>query len=271
MLRRSTFGPLLAALLAVGCRDSAVPDPVTLATTTSTRDSGLLDVLVPMFHKQTGIEVKVVAVGSGQAIQLGERGDADVLLTHAPAAEQQFVDDGFGIERAEVMHNDFVVVGPAEDPAGVKDAETVAEAFAALAEAEATFISRGDDSGTHRKERAIWKAAQRQPAGDWYVEAGAGMGAALRMAQEKRAYTLSDRATFLATREETQLAVAFEGDPLLLNRYSVMIVNPAKNANVNVEGARALARFLSAPKTREVIAAFGVEKFGRPLFVPKEG
>jgi tungstate transport system substrate-binding protein len=188
----------LAAVLACGGCGRAPAPAITLATTTSTQDSGLLDALLPRFRQETGIEVKVVAVGTGQALQLGRRGDADVLLVHDPAGEEQFMAEGFGSERRPVMHNDFVLVGPPADPAGVKGQASAAAAFARIARARAPFVSRGDESGTHQKEKAVWRAAGIEPGGDWYVRAGGGMGQVLRMATEKRAYTLSDRGTFLA-------------------------------------------------------------------------
>jgi len=258
---------LLSLLAAAGCASSNRPDQsLTLATTTSTQDSGLLDVLVPMFEKQTGIRVKVIAVGTGQALQLGQRGDADVLLVHDPAAERKFVAEGYGVQRREVMHNDFVLVGPKDDPAAVRGEKSVAEAFARIARQRSTFVSRGDESGTHQKEKQVWKQAQVEPQGEWYVRAGAGMGQVLRMADQKRAYVLSDRATFLAQREGIELEILFQGDPLLVNRYSVIVVNPEKHAHVRVEAARRFADFLLSPEARQAIAGFGVDRFGQPLF-----
>jgi tungstate transport system substrate-binding protein len=239
---------------------------LTLATTTSTQDSGLLDVLVPMFREQTGIEVKVVAVGTGQALELGRRGDADVLLVHDPAAEERFVKEGYGVDRRPVMYNDFVLVGPPTDPAGVKGRDTAAEAFARIARKRSPFVSRGDQSGTHVKEKAIWKTAGIQPRGDWYIEAGAGMGQVLRMAHEKSAYTLTDRATFLAQRQGLELAILCEGDPSLVNQYSVIRVNPDRHPHIQTEAARKFADFLLAPATRKTIAAFGKDRYGQGLF-----
>jgi tungstate transport system substrate-binding protein len=253
------------ALAAAGCSRSAPPS-ATLATTTSTQDSGLLDVLVPMFRAQSGIEIKVIAVGTGQALELGRRGDADVLLVHDPAAEQRFVDEGFGIERRPVMGNDFVLVGPPTDPAGVKGQTSAAEAFSRVARAEAPFVSRGDESGTHAREKAVWRQAGIEPQGDWYVRAGAGMGQVLRMADERRAYTLSDRGTFLAQRQGLDLAVLCAGDPLLVNQYSVILVNPEKHPHVQSEAARKFADFLLAPQTQQAIADFDKDRFGEPLF-----
>jgi tungstate transport system substrate-binding protein len=258
---------LLAVLVAAGCSGRAAPT-LTLATTTSTQDSGLLDVLVPRFREQSGIDVKVVAVGTGQALELGRRGDADVLLVHAPAAEQRFVEEGFGVGRRQVMYNDFVIVGPPADPAGVKGQASAVEAFRRIAAREAPFVSRGDESGTHVKEKAVWQKAAVEPKGGWYVRAGAGMGQVLRMASEKRAYTLSDRGTFLALRGGLELAVLSEGDPLLVNQYSVIRVNPEKHPHVRKEAAEKFADFLLAPATQRLIADFGKDRYGQPLFFP---
>jgi tungstate transport system substrate-binding protein len=264
-MTRFLAAALAAALLAAGC-SSGQPKTLTLATTTSTQDSGLLDVLVPRFRERSGIEVKVVAVGTGQALELGRRGDADVLLVHDPAAEQRFMDDGFGADRREVMHNDFVLVGPADDPAGVKGQASVAEAFARIARRGSPFVSRGDESGTHQKEKAVWHEAGVEPHGDWYLRAGAGMGQVLRLASEKRAYTLSDRGTFLALRQGLDLAVLAEGDPLLVNPYHVIVVNPAKHPHVHQREAQRFADFLLSPEGRGLIADFGKDRYGQPLF-----
>ena len=255
---------LVAGLLAAGC--SPGQKALTLATTTSTQDSGLLDVLVPRFRARTGIEVKVVAVGTGQALELARRGDADVLLVHDPAAEQRFMDDGFGADRREVMHNDFVLVGPADDPADVRGQASVAEALARIARRGSPFVSRGDESGTHQKEKTVWRQAGVEPRGDWYLSAGAGMGQVLRLASEKRAYTLSDRGTFLALRGGLDLAVLVEGDPLLVNPYHVIVVNPAKHPHVRRREAEQFADFLLSPEGQGLIADFGKDRFGQPLF-----
>jgi tungstate transport system substrate-binding protein len=258
---------LLVIFLALGCSGTTSPTKtLTLATTTSTQDSGLLDILVPMFQEQTGIGVKVVAVGTGQALQLGRRGDADVLLVHDPASEKKFMDEGFGALRREVMYNDFILVGPPTDPATVRGEKTIAEAFAQVARHHAPFVSRGDESGTHQKERQIWREAKIEPQGDWYIRAGAGMGQVLRMADQKRAYTLSDRATFLAQRQGIDLAILSQGDPLLLNRYSVIVVNPDKHPLVHQQAARRFADFLLSPEVQKVIANFGTDRYGQSLF-----
>jgi len=253
-------------VLAAGCSSQPIASTITLATTTSAQDSGLLETLVPLFREETGIEVKVVAVGSGQAFQIGRRGDADVLLVHDPAGEEKFMAGGFGSSRRPVMHNDFVLVGPPADPASVKGQRSIAEAFARIAQRQARFVSRGDKSGTHVKEMAVWEKARIEPGGDWYVEAGIGMGAVLRMAHEKRAYTLTDRGTFLAQRKGLDLVVLSEGDPLLINPYHVIVINPAKHPHVRHDAAQRFADFLVAPKTQQIIADFRKDRYGEPLF-----
>jgi tungstate transport system substrate-binding protein len=243
-----------------------------LATTTSTQDSGLLDVLVPLFEQQTGYTVQTVAVGTGQALKMGEEGNADVLLVHAPTSEEEFMANGFGKDRAAVMHNDFILVGPVADPAGIQGTVSATEAFKKIFAAGATFISRGDDSGTHKKELDVWKKAELAPQGQaWYLETGQGMGATLTVASEKGAYTLTDRGTFLAQTENLDLVLVLEGDPPLLNPYHVITVNPEKWAKANYDGAMAFYNFMLAPETQKVIGAFGVEKYGQPLFFPDAG
>jgi tungstate transport system substrate-binding protein len=265
------FTSVLASVLLclAGCSQSQ--ECITLATTTSTQDSGLLDVLVPLFQKQSGVQVKVVAVGTGQALQLGRRGDADVLLVHDPDAEAKFMADGYGADRKGVMYNDFVLVGPAADPAGVKGQKQIAQAFRRVAEKQAPFVSRGDESGTHQKERAIWKEARGEPKGDWYLRAGAGMGQVLRIADEKKAYTLSDRGTYLAQRKGLDLLILSEGDPLLRNPYSVITVNPQMHAHVRKGAARKFVEFLMSPEVQKTIGEFGKDRHGQPLFFPGEG
>jgi tungstate transport system substrate-binding protein len=245
---------------------------VILATTTSTQDSGLLDVLVPRFERTTGYQVKPIAVGTGQALALGARGEADVVLVHAPAAEQEWMADGNGTARLLVMHNDFVLLGPGDDPAGVRGAPSAEAGVARIAQARAPFISRGDDSGTHKQELAIWQAAGLDPKGQaWYQETGQGMGATLNVANEKRAYTLADRGTYLARKSTLQLDVVLEGAPALLNVYHVMLVNPARFPKVNAAGGQAFAAFMVAPATQELIGQYGVDRYGQPLFVPDAG
>jgi tungstate transport system substrate-binding protein len=255
----------VTSLALAGCSKSAPPS-LTLATTTSAQDSGLLDELLPLFRAQTGVEVKVVAVGTGQALELARRGDADVVLTHDPAGERRFVDEGFGIGRRPVMYNDFVLAGPLADPAGVKGLNSIAEAFARVARQGAAFVSRGDESGTHQKEKAIWRKAKIEPRRDWYVSAGAGMGQVLRMASEKHAYTLTDRGTFLSQRRGLDLVILCQGDPLLVNQYSVIRVNPAKHPHVRAAQAEQFADFLLSAEVQKAIANFGKERYGEPLF-----
>lgn len=269
----------LSVLLLVACApvapatEASVPAPanpnIILATTTSTQDSGLLDVLVPMFQEQTGYIVKTIAVGSGEAMKMGEEGNADVLLVHAPSSEVAFMEAGNGTDRFLVMHNDFILVGPAADPAGVKSLDSAVDAFKAIYEANAPFITRGDDSGTHKKELSLWKSAELDPAGQaWYVETGQGMGASMTVASEKEAYILTDRATYLANKDNYQLDLLVEGDTSLLNVYHVITVNQTKWPKVNYEGALAFAKFMIADDTQDVISQFGADKFGQPLFYP---
>jgi len=269
-MQRWLLGVSVALILALGtCTKAPTKPTLILATTTSTQDSGLLDVLVPLFEKQTGYRVKTVAVGTGAALQMGRDGNADVLLVHAPAAEKEFMEAGWGKDRFLVMHNDFVIVGPGADPAGIRGLPTATEAFRRIAAASATFISRGDASGTHQLELKLWDKAGIDPKGQaWYVESGQGMGATLTIASEKNAYTLTDRATYLAYRTSLKLEILVEGDPALLNVYHVITVNPEKWPKVNYEGALAFARFLIDPATQEIIGRFGVDKFGQPLFYP---
>jgi len=240
-----------------------------LATTTSTDDSGLLDYLLPEFEREYGVKVDVIAVGTGQALQLGMDGNADVLLVHARAKEDEFMAAQHGIRREDVMYNDFILVGPSDDPAGVKSMTSAVEAFKKLADAQATFISRGDESGTHTKEKSIWAKAGIEPAGGWYISAGQGMGEVLTMADEQRAYTLSDRATYLARLAQgLDLEILVEGDPALFNPYGVIIVNPQKNPAINVELATKFVEWLISIPVQEKIQAFGVEEFGQSLFIP---
>ncbi|MFB3885343.1 MAG: substrate-binding domain-containing protein [Thermodesulfobacteriota bacterium] len=245
---------------------------IILSTTTSTQDSGLLDVLIPIFEKKTGYFVKTIAVGSGQAMAMGEKGEADVLLVHSPAAEKKFVSEGYGINRRLVMHNDFIVVGPPEDSAKIKGTKTATEAFKKIASAKALFLSRADKSGTHTKEMDIWKAAGIKPDGEkWYQQTGLGMGQTLNVAAEKKGYTLADRGTYLALKKNLGLDILVEGDAILLNVYHVIEVNPAKWPKVNAPGGKAFADFVVSKETQEIIRTFGVDKFGSPLFFPDAG
>lgn len=248
---------------------AAEPEHLILATTTSTQDSGLLDVILPDFEKQFNVKVDVVAVGTGQALKLGQDGNADVLLVHSRAQEDEFMKAGHGTRREDVMYNDFIIVGPEADPAGIKGMASATEALKKIAEAKAKFVSRGDESGTHTKEKAIWKAAGIEPAGEWYISAGQGMGAVLTMADEQLAYTLSDRATYLArTLEKTGLKILVEGDKILFNPYGVIAVNPAKSEKIKAGLATQFIDWLVSLPTQEKIAAYGVDKFGQSLFVP---
>jgi tungstate transport system substrate-binding protein len=261
-----------AVLMVLGSGASGAPSSaVILATTTSTQDSGLLDVLVPLFEKKTGYTVKTIAVGTGQSLALGDRGEADVVLVHAPKLELGYLAKGNLINRRLVMHNDFVLVGLPDDPAGVKGVKKAADALKRIAERQAKFVSRGDNSGTHNKERALWKAAGVAPKGGWYIESGQGMGATLTIAFEKGAYTLTDRGTYLAFKKRIRLAILLEGDAPLLNIYHVMEVNPVRYPKVNAAGGKAFADFMVSAEAQAVIKSFGVEKYGEPLFFPDAG
>jgi tungstate transport system substrate-binding protein len=277
---------VMCALLLAGCAGSSAPgvagQPGTerppqparpellLATTTSTQDSGLLDVLIPDFEKKTGYMVKTSAVGTGAALAIGARGDADVVLVHAPSLEADFMKQGNGDRRLFVMHNDFIVVGPPSDPAKIKG-KPVLDALKAVAAAQATFISRGDNSGTDVLEKSLWKQAGITPAKPWYIEAATGMGQTLQIASEKNAYTVTDRATYLSQKSHLQLDLINGGDPPLLNYYHVITVSPTKFPKVNNAGANAFADYLVHPDTQTVIAAFGMDKFGQQLFFPDAG
>jgi tungstate transport system substrate-binding protein len=245
---------------------------VILSTTTSTQDSGLLDVLIPIFEKNTGYFVKTIAVGSGQAMAMGQKGEADVLLVHSPAAEKKFVAEGYGINRRLIMHNDFVIVGPPADSAKIKGIKSASETFKKMAASNALFLSRGDNSGTHAKEKAIWKAAGIDPEKEkWYQQTGLGMGQTLSVAAEKKGYTLADRGTYLALKKNLGLDILVEGDAILLNIYHVIEVNPAKWPKLNAAGGKAFADFMVSKETQAIIKTFGVEKFGSPLFFPDVG
>lgn len=255
---------------ACGCSGgkSAEKAPMILATTTSVRDTGLLDAILPPFEREHDVEVKVIAVGSGQALEYGRRGDADALLTHAPKLEEQFVADGLGVGRRQFMRNDFVIIGPKDDPAGIKGGSDGAAALAMIAAKEAPFVSRGDQSGTHVVEQSLWERAGAAPAPPWYIEAGTGMAATLRIAREKQAYTLTDRGTYLTLRDELAMPILVEGDPALENVYSIMAVNSAKHPHVNAKAAKAFVEYLTSPATKDAVAAFGRERFGEPIFIP---
>jgi tungstate transport system substrate-binding protein len=260
---------LTLAFAAAGCSSGPKNPDVILATTTSTQDSGLLDELIPLFEDQTGYNVKTVAVGTGAALQMGANGEADVLLVHAPTSEIPLIESGDCINRKLVMHNDFVIVGPPDDPAGINGMTDAAAAFKKVADAGALFISRGDDSGTNKKELAIWQTAGVDPSGQsWYQETGQGMGASLTITSEKQGYTLTDRATYLATKANLELDIFTQGDPILLNIYHVMQVNPDKSDKINGPGGKAFVDFMINDATQAVIKDFGVDKYGQPLFFP---
>ncbi len=274
---------LVASILLSACAPAATPAPteapkptnpdIILATTTSTQDSGLLDVLLPAFEKATGYKVKTVAVGTGQALKMGEEGNADVLLVHAPSSEKAYMDKGFGSERALVMHNDFIIVGPAADPAKIKGMTKAVDAYQAIAAAKAPFVTRGDDSGTNKAELALWKKAGVTPTKDdaWYINTGQGMGASLKVASEKEAYIFTDRATYLANKDTLKLDILVEGDTALLNVYHVIVVNPEKWPKINLDGAKAFYNFMIGKDAQKMIGEFGKEKFGQPLFTPDAG
>ena len=245
---------------------------IILSTTTSTQDSGLLDVLIPVFEKKTGYFVKTIAVGSGQAMAMGQKGEADVLLVHSPEAEEKFVAEGYGVNRRIVMHNDFILVGPPEDPARIKGMKSSSESFKKIASEKALFMSRRDNSGTHSKEKAIWKATGINPEGEkWYQQTGLGMGQTLNVAAEKKGYTLADRGTYLALKKNLGLHILVEGDAILLNIYHVIEVNPAKWTKINALGASAFSYFLVSYEAQGIIRTFGVDRFGSPLFFPNAG
>ena len=277
-----TFATFLTlAFLLAGCASATPQAPaeptkpanpnLILSTTTSTQDSGLLDVLVPDFEQRTGYTVQTVAVGSGEAMKMGQECNADVLLVHSPAAEKDFMSSNYGSDRRLVMHNDFIIVGPASDPAGIKGLTSATEAFTKIADSQSPFISRADKSGTNSKELAIWKAASITPEGSWYTESGQGMGATLKIASEQGAYTLSDRATYLANKANLQLDNLVEGDATLLNIYHVIVVNPANCPKENNAGAVGFADYVVSPEAQALIGSFGTEKYGQPLFTPDAG
>lgn len=248
---------------------STTPKTLTLATTTSVNDSGLLKVLQPQFEKDTGITLKIIPQGSGQAIETAKKGDADVLLVHSKKAEEEFVSSGYGVKRVPFMYNYFVIVGPESDPAGLNSLadKTATAAFKSISDAKATFISRGDDSGTNKKELTIWDAAKIKPVGDWYNSTGKGMGDVLMMASEKQAYTLTDKATYLSMKDKLQLKILLENSKDLMNQYSVIAVNPDKNKNVNNKGAEEFIKWITSEKTLNLIADYGKTEYGEALFM----
>lgn len=243
-----------------------------LSTTTSTQDSGLLDYLLPIFKEETGIDVKTIAVGTGKALEMGRNGEADVLLVHAKADEEEFVSEGYGLSREDVMYNDFILLGPTEDPLGIKEKypNDIAGALKEISESDAEFISRGDDSGTHKAELKIWKSVEIEPSGDWYVSAGSGMGDVLKMASEKQAYTISDRGTYLSMKDSLDLDVVTEKEEILYNQYGVIPVSAEKTgvSALNEDGAKKFAEWITSEKVQKLIEEYGVEEYGEPLFVP---
>jgi tungstate transport system substrate-binding protein len=274
----ATPAPTTAPATSAPATPSTTPPPspagsrdLILATTTSTQDSGLLDVLVPAFEAASGYKVKTVAVGSGAALKLGTEGNADVLLVHSPTAEKDFMTAGSGIDRLLVMHNTYLIVGPAADPAGIKGMTSAGDAFKKIADTKSTFVSRGDGSGTETKELGYWKKLAITPAAPWYVQSGQGMGATLQIASEKGGYTLTDIATWAATKDKLQLEALVQGDPSLLNIYHVIGVNPAVWPKVNAAGAKAFSDYILSAAGQALIGAFGKDKYGMQLFVPDAG
>ena len=262
----------LIIALSVGAVAFGASKELILATTTSTRDTGLLDVLLPVFQERTGYNVKTIAVGTGAALALGKKGEADVLLCHAPASEMELVESGDVINRQLVMHNDFVIVGSLEDPAGVKGVKSATEALRKIADKEAVFVSRADDSGTHKKEKEVWNKLGFEPSGKaWYLEAGTGMANTLNIANEKLAYCLTDRGTYLSMKDRQDLVILVEGDAILLNIYHVMQVNPEKHKVVDGPGGKAFVEFMVSDEVQAIISEFGVDKYGSPLFFPDAG
>lgn len=287
MLNKKRIVALLLAMMMVlaaftGCSSDKPKEPVSdgpapiigsiiLATTTSTQDSGLLDEILPMFTDATGYEVDVIAVGSGEAMKMGENGEADVLLVHSPASEKEFVANGHGPERFDVMYNDYVVLGPNSDPLAIaeKAPEKAQEALKAIYDAQNTpFISRADDSGTHKKELSIWEKLTLTPAGDWYVESGKGMGDVITMTNEMLGYTISDRATWLNMADGTDLKIVTEGDKDLFNQYGVIVVDPGKSDKINADGALAFQTWILSAETQKIIGEFGAVEYGQALFTP---
>jgi tungstate transport system substrate-binding protein len=270
---KTTISPVTTTATTPITTTTTVPKPANpdmiMASTTSTGDSGLMDVLLPIFEAKTGYKVKPIYIGTGAAMAMGEKGEADVLLVHAPDSEVKYMNNGHGVTRKLVMHNDFVIVGPAADPAGIKSMASAKDALKKIADTQKIFISRGDNSGTNQLELKLWKALSMNVTAEaWYQSSGQGMGATLTIASEKEAYTITDRATYLATKANLQLTILVEGDPILLNIYHVITVNPAKNSAINAEGAKAFSDFMISPETQTIIKTYGVDKYGQPLFFP---
>jgi tungstate transport system substrate-binding protein len=267
----SLFIVFLLACAGARFGEAAESKSVILATTTSMQDTGLLEELVPLFEQKSGYTVKVISVGTGQALALAAKGDADVALVHAPSLEKKYVGEGKLLNRRLVMYNDFVLIGPKEDPAKIRSAKTAREAMQRIAQSQSRFVSRGDNSGTHSLEKTLWSEAQIVSQGAWYIEAGQGMATTLGIANERNAYTITDRGTYLALKKRLALPILVEGDRALLNIYSVMEINPANGPRINVAGGKALAAFMVSPQAQAVIKGFGTEKFGEALFVPVAG
>jgi tungstate transport system substrate-binding protein len=258
---------MLVWLLALSCSTST-QDELILATTTSVEDSGLLGYLLPIFKRENACQVKVIAVGSGQAMRLARDGNVDAILVHDQKSEEEFVQEGYGEKRIEVMYNDFVLVGPQDDPADVRNEKEIVSALLKIDSLKTTFVSRADESGTHKKEKFLWGLAGLSPGGEWYLESGTGMEATLRVANEKRGYCLADRATFLSHEKELNLVILFEGDKNLLNQYSVIAVSPEKFPDVNHRLALKFISFLTSEAGQKLIGEFGKEEFGQRLFTP---
>jgi tungstate transport system substrate-binding protein len=267
-LKKFVIPAFVLTLLAISPIDAKQTD-IIFATTTSTQDTGLLDVLIPVFEKKTGYRVKTIAVGSGQAMAMGERGEADVLLAHSPEAEEKFIQQGFGVNRRIVMHNDFVILGPSKDPAKIRGLKSATEALRKIASSKSLFVSRGDMSGTHVMEQKLWKKTGFNPEKEkWYQQTGLGMGQTLAVVVEKKGYTLCDRATFLSQKNKIDVEILVEGDTALMNIYHVIEVNGKKFPGVNADGGKAFADFWVAPDTQKMIKDFGIKKYGGILFHP---
>ena len=256
----------LVAIFLFACQATASESVLRLATTTSTANSGLLEFLIPRFTRETGIEVHTIAVGTGKALRLGREGDVDIVLVHARAAEDAFVEGGYGVDRADVMYNDFIIVGPRSDPAGAASSDSVARVLQRIYDSKQPFISRGDDSGTHKRELILWESADKTPAGSWYREVGQGMGKTLQIANEIDGYTMTDRGTWLAYQSKLDIQLLFEDDPPLFNPYGIIAVNPARHPDVNYVGASKLIKWMTAPEAQKMIGEFKIK--GQQLFVP---
>jgi tungstate transport system substrate-binding protein len=265
-MKRLFSSCLIVLLFSFSLQLFAEVERLKMATTTSTDNSGLLAVLNPPFEKKYGVKLDIISVGTGKAIRLGKNGDVDLILVHAPGAEKKFVNEGFGIERKPVMHNDFVIVGSTDDPANLKSAENINQAMTRLVEEKHIFVSRGDDSGTHKKEKSLWKMVGDQPSGSWYLSVGQGMGIVLRIADDKEAYTLTDRGTYLAYKDKMKLEVVYEKDKSLYNPYHIIIVNPDKHQHTKIDLARKYSDFIRSEEGQNLIRNFKVN--GQVLFHP---